>query len=74
MDQRRRCLGHAKYPRGEADMGALRGPPRWNGERETEEKRRWLLRGESPFPPRKMAYMFKRTSNAAESTLLKTHV
>jgi hypothetical protein len=50
MDQRRCSLGHAQYPRGEADMGALRGPHRLNGERETEEMRRWLPRGENHFP------------------------
>ena len=46
MDQRRRSLGHAQYPRGEADMGALRGSPRSNGERETLR----LACGESLFP------------------------
>ena len=41
--------GRAEYQRGKADMGALRGPPRLNGERESS----WLPRGEKPFPDKR---------------------
>jgi len=46
----RRCsLGRAMNHRGEADMGALRGSPRLNGERESS----WLPRGERLFPDKR---------------------
>ena len=41
-----RSLAVRQTALGEADVGALRGSPRWNGERETLR----LARGESPFP------------------------